>query len=84
MIICNANCSIFNRCKDKIPQQVCIYDLGLQEEKEDDLEKMFEEGKKERKIEVKEQSDYQAMLQSFSNPKAIKNTSGIKNNIFFL
>ena len=43
MIICNANCSIFNRCKDKIPQQVCIYDLGLQEEKEDDLEKMFEE-----------------------------------------
>ena len=32
-----------------------------------------EEGKKEKKIEVKEQSDYQAMLQSFSNPKAIKN-----------
>ena len=32
-----------------------------------------EEGKKEKKIEVKEQSDYQTMLESFSNPKAIKN-----------
>lgn len=37
MIICNANCSIFHRCRDKIPQQVCIYDLGLPEENEEDM-----------------------------------------------
>ena len=36
MIICNDKCSIFDRCKDKIPQQVCIYDLGLPEDKDKD------------------------------------------------
>ena len=42
MIICNAKCSIFDRCKDKIPQQVCIYDLGLPEEKDEDMGDIIE------------------------------------------
>ena len=42
MIICNAKCSIFYRCRDKIPQQVCIYDLGLPEDKEEDMGDVIE------------------------------------------
>jgi hypothetical protein len=42
MIICTNNCSIFNRCKKRVPEAVCFYDLGLPEDKEEDLGDIIE------------------------------------------
>ena len=42
MIICNANCPIFHRCKEKIPQQVCQFDLGFPEDKDIDMAEILD------------------------------------------
>jgi hypothetical protein len=36
MIICNSKCSVYRTCKHKLPNQICLYDLGLPKEKDED------------------------------------------------
>lgn len=35
MVICKVSCSIFRSCKDRNPNQRCIFDLGLFNSEED-------------------------------------------------
>lgn len=36
MIICNFYCPIYSNCKHKTPNHICIYDLGMVNDKDDE------------------------------------------------